>query len=146
MARATSPANPYAERNPKPKILDMIRLLGAAQRANYHKLSRSLKRLPGVHAELNYFGTSWGWALRYRRGDATLCTLHFLPSKLGATVTVTRAVEDWAMGPNHLSTTTKRDLVSLRRYSHTKWLTMPLSSARRSQDLLRMIRHKVSAK
>jgi len=146
MAKAKSPANPYAHRNPKPKILNLIGLLDLRQRANYHKMARSLKRLPGVHAELIYFGSSWGWALRYRRGDATLCTMHMLPDKFEATLTVTRSLEEWAMGPNHLSPTTKRDLVSLRRYSHTKWLTMTLSTERRSRDLLRMIRFKVTGK
>jgi hypothetical protein len=144
MAKARSRANPYAHRIPKPKILDLIGLLSARQRANYRKIARSLKRLPGVHAELNYFGSSWGWALRYRRGDASLCTMHMLPARFEATVTVTRSLEEWAMGPNHLSPTTKRDLVSLRRYAHTKWLTMPLSSERRSRDLLRMICFKVT--
>ena len=146
MARAKSSANPYAQRNPKPKILSMIVLLNRRQRENYRKLARSLKRLPGVHAEMNYYGSSWGWALRYRRGDATLCTMHFLPSRFEATVTVTRPLEDWAMGPNHLSPGTKRDLVSLRRYSHSRWLTMPLHSSMRARDLLRMIRYKVSGK
>ena len=144
MAKAKSHANPYALRVPKPKILHLIGLLGSRQRANYRRISRSLKRLPGVHAELNYYGSSWGWALRYRRGDATLCTMHMLPSRFDATVTVTRSLEEWAMGPNHLSPTTKRDLVSLRRYSHSHWLTMPLSSERRARDLLRMIRFKVT--
>jgi len=146
MAKSSVAANPYATRTPKPKVVDLIALLGNRQRSNYRKISRSLKRLPGVHAELNYFGSSWGWALRYRRGDAILCTMHMLPAKFDATVTVTRSLEEWAMGPNHLSPTTKRDLVSLRRYAHTKWLTMPLSSDRRTRDLLRMIRFKVTGK
>ncbi|MBI3448705.1 MAG: DUF3788 family protein [Acidobacteria bacterium] len=144
MAKARSRANPYAHRVPKPKILDMIALLRASQRANYRKLSRSLKRIPGVHGEMNFYGSSWGWALRYRRGDATLCTVHMLPEKFEATITVTRTLEEWAMGPNHLSPTTKRDLVSLRRYSHTKWLTMPLGSERRTRDLVRMMRFKIT--
>ena len=137
MAKAKSPANPYAHRIPKPKILSLMGLLSAQQRASYRKIARSLKRLPGVHAELNYYGSSWGWALRYRRGDATLCTMHMLPVKFEATVTVTRSLEEWAMGPNHLSMATKRDIVSLRRYAHTKWLTMPLSSERHKPQQLK---------
>jgi len=145
MARAQTPVNPYSRRHPKPKILDLIQLLNGRQRSTYRRLSRSLKRLAGVHGEIYYYGSSWGWALRYRRGDAALCTVHFLPRKFEATVTIPRGLDEWAMGPNHLSTVTKKDLLSLRRYSHTKMLRMPLGSARRGLDLLKIVRHKVSA-
>ena len=143
MARAKSPANPYAHRTPKPAIVSLIRLITANQKRHYRNLARSLKRLPGVHAELNYYGKEWGWALRYRRGDAALCTLHFLPRKFEATITVPRRLEEWGQGPNHLSPATKRDLHALKRHAHPRMLRMPLASARRGRDLARMIRVKV---
>jgi len=145
MARAHRPANPFAHRSPKPKVVALIKLITPRQRGNYHRLARSLKRLPGVHAELNYFGKEWGWALRYRRGDAALCTLHFLPSKFEATITVPRKMEDWALGPNHISGTTKREIRSLRKTS-SRMLRMPLGTPRRGVDLARMIRFKVTDK
>jgi hypothetical protein len=146
MARARTPVNPYSHRLPKPKVLDLIGLLTSRQKARYRRLSRSLKHVPGVHAELNYYGSSWGWALRYRRGDATLCTLHFLPSRFETTVTVTRALDKWAMSPNHLSRLTKKDLRSLRPYVHAKMLRMPLHTERRAVDLIKMVRYKVAAR
>lgn len=146
MPRPRSVVNPYAAPVPKPKIVDLIRLLTPRQKSSYRALSRSLKRLPGVHAELHYFGKTWGWTLRYRRGDAILCTMHFLPSCFDVTITVTRALDDWAAGPNHLSPVTKRDLRALRRYAHAKMLRMPLGSPRRTLDLLRMVRFKVEGR
>lgn len=146
MARARSPLNPFAQRQPKPKVLHLIKLPNARQRANYRRLSRSFKRLAGVHADLHYYGTSWGWALRYRRGDEQLCTLHFLPSRLDATVTLSRSLYDWALGPNHISTLTKRDLLSLKRDASPKMLTLPLGSAKRTTDLIKVVRFKVSAR
>jgi hypothetical protein len=143
MARAKLPPNPFAQRSPKPKVVSLIKLLTPRQKASYRRLARSLKRLPGVHAELNYFGEEWGWALRYRRGPAMLCTLHFLPSRFDVTLTVPRRMEEWGLGPNHLSPTTKRDLQSLKRHAPTKMLRMPLGTPRRTQDLGRMIRFKV---
>jgi hypothetical protein len=146
MVRARSAVNPYASRNPKPKIVDLIGLLAGSQRASYQRIVRSMKRLPGVHGELNYFGAQWGWALRYRRGDATLCTVHFLPRRFEATVTVNRTLEEWAMGPNHISQSTKRDLHLLRRHTHTKWLRIPVGSERRAKDLVRILRWKVTGR
>lgn len=143
MARARIRGNPYASRLPKPRIVDLISLLTCRQRANYRTVSRALKRMPGVHGELYHHGESWGWTLRYRRGDAILCTMHFLPSKLDATITVTRALDEWAVQPNHLSPVTKRGINSLRRYAHANLLRMPLGSRRRTLDLLRMVRFKL---
>jgi len=142
MARARIPVNPYASRVPKPRVVHLIGLLTCRQRANYRTLARALKRLPGVHGELYHHGESWGWTLRYRRGDATLCTMHFLPSRLDSTITITRGLEEWAMGPNHLSPVSKKDIAALRRCGHPKMLRMPLGSRRRTLDLLRMVRYK----
>jgi hypothetical protein len=127
MARPKNPVNPYAHRTPKPNVVSLIRLLTTPQKRNYRYLVRSLKRLPGVHGELNYYGKEWGWALRYRRGDAMLCTLHLLPRRFEATITVPKGLEDWALGPNHLSPATKRDLLSLTRQVPTKMLRLPLA-------------------
>jgi hypothetical protein len=146
MARAGNSANPFSFQTPKPKIVDLINLITARQRTNYRSISRSLKRLPGVHARLIYYGKEWGWALRYQRGDATLCTLHFLPSRFEATITVTPNLEAWGMGANHLSPPTRRSLHSLQRNSQIKMLRMTLGPPHRARDLARMVRHKVQSK
>lgn len=146
MGRAGSRVNPFAQPAPKPKIVDLLRLLTAKQKGTFRNLSRSLKRIAGVHAGLNYYGNEWGWALTYRRGDATLCTLHFLPSRLEATVTVTRELDDWSRGPNHLSRTTKRSLQSLSWKNHSKMMRMSLRSPHRTRDLVKMVRHKARSR
>jgi hypothetical protein len=143
MVQASSPGNPYSTRAPKPQIVALLQLLTRKQRDHYHKLARSLKILPGVHAELNFYGSEWGWALRYRRGDASLCTLHFLPSKLDATITVPHKLTEWALGPNHLSLTTKRDLKSLKNGT-ARMIRFSLGRQNRGRDLARMIRYKVT--
>ncbi len=146
MGRAGGSVNPFAQPAPKPKIVDLISLITAKQKGTYRNLSRSLKRLHGVHANLNYYGNEWGWALTYRHGDATLCTLHFLPSKLEVTVTVSRTLADWSEGPNHLSRATKRSLQSVRWKSHGTLLRMPLGSPHRARDLVKMVRFKVQSR
>lgn len=146
MPRAGRSTNPFAKLAPKPKIVDLLKLITPNQKATFRNVSRSLKRMAGVHATLNYYGKEWGWALRYQRGDATLCTLHFLPAKLDATITVSTKLEDWARGPNHLSPATKRSLHSLRRRLHTKMIRLPLGSPLKAKDLVNMVRFKVQCR
>lgn len=146
MARAGHSTNPYSEQDVKPKFGDLLALITPSQKEIYQTVSRSLKRLPGVHSRLNFYGKEWGWALRYSRGDATLCTLHFLPSKLEATLTVTRRLEDWGLGPNHVSPATKRSLRSIAVSPPTKLLRLPLGSPVRAKDLVRMVRYKVQSR
>jgi hypothetical protein len=144
--RAGRSANPYSRPDPKPTIVELLGLITPRQKSTYQSVSRSLKRLAGVHASLNYYGKEWGWALRYSRGDATLCTLHFLPSKLDATVAVSRKLEDWGLGPNHLSRATKRSLGSGRASNPARLIRMPLASPPRARDLVKMVRFKVQAR
>ena len=146
MSPADHSANPFSHPDPKPKIFELLRLITPRQKQTYRNVSRSLKRLAGVHATLNFYGKEWGWALRYSRGDATLCTLHFLPSSLEATITVTRKLEDWGLGPNHLSPGTKRSLLSITESPSTKMLRMPLGNPLRARDLVKMVRFKVQSR
>ncbi len=145
MPRAGKSANPFAQPAPKPKIIDLLRLITAGQKSTFRNLSRSLKRMPGVHPQLIHYGNEWGWALSYLRGDATLCTLHFLPSKLDVTITISRPLEEWCLSRNHLSRPTKRLLHSLSPRSHLRMVRMPVGSPRRARDLVRMVRAKVQA-
>lgn len=146
MPRAGHPANPYAQQDPKPKIVDLLKLITPRQKSTYQNVSRSLKRIPGVHAQLNYYGKEWGWALRYLRGDATLCTLHFLPSKLEATITVTQKLQDWGLGPRQLSPATKRSLNTVTTAPDATMLRLPLGTPYRAQDLVKMVRFKVQSR
>lgn len=143
MGRAGHSVNPYSEQDSKPRLSDLLALITPTQKRTYRNVSRSIKRLPGVRSKLNFYGKEWGWALRYSRGDATLCTLHFLPSKLEATLTVTRKLEDWGLGPNHLSPATKRSLRSISISPPTKLLRISLGSSYKAADLVRMVRFKV---
>jgi len=76
--------NPFASRNPRPALEDLLDLVNERDQIRFARLDNSLLE-GGAFRELYYYGTSWGWAVRYRHGRQTLMTVHFLPGHIEVT-------------------------------------------------------------
>jgi hypothetical protein len=87
--------HPFARKDPKPTRARLVSLLDPLGRRRYGEVERFLATVNGATSGLFYYGTRWGWAVRYLLGAKhTLCTLHLLPNTFEATVTLGREMND----------------------------------------------------
>jgi hypothetical protein len=87
--------HPFAKRDPKPTRARLVSLLDPLGRKRYGEVERFLATIPGATSGLFYYGTAWGWAVRYLLGvKTTLCTLHLLPNMFEATVMLGKEMDE----------------------------------------------------
>jgi hypothetical protein len=87
--------HPFAKKDPKPTRARLVSLLDPLGRKRYGEVERFLATVNGATSGLFYYGTKWGWAVRYLLGTkTTLCTLHLLPNRFEATVTLGKEMDD----------------------------------------------------
>jgi hypothetical protein len=86
--------HPFARKDPKPTRARLVSLLDPLGRKRYGEVERFLATVNGATSGLFYYGTKWGWAVRYLLGTKnTLCTLHLLPNTFEATVALSREID-----------------------------------------------------
>jgi hypothetical protein len=87
--------HPFAKKDPKPTRARLVSLLDPLGRKRYGEVERFLATVNGATSGLFYYGTKWGWAVRYLLGTKnTLCTLHLLPNTFEATVALSREIDE----------------------------------------------------
>ena len=88
-------AHPFLKKDPKPTRARLVSLLGPLGRKRYGEVERFLATITGATSGLFYYGTTWGWAVRYQLGlKNTLCTLHLLPNLFEATVLLGKELDE----------------------------------------------------
>lgn len=86
--------HPFARKDPKPTRARLVSLLEPLGRKRYGEVERFLATVNGATSGLFYYGTKWGWAVRYLLGTKnTLCTLHLLPNTFEATVALGKEMD-----------------------------------------------------
>jgi hypothetical protein len=91
----TGSGHPFAKRDPKPTRARLVSLLDPLGRKRYGEVERFLATVNGATSGLFYYGTAWGWAVRYLLGaKTTLCTLHLLPNMFEATVMLGKEMDE----------------------------------------------------
>ncbi len=87
--------HPFAKKDPKPTRARLVSLLDPLGRKRYGEVERFLAGVTGSTSGLFYYGSQWGWAVRYLLGAKnTLCTLHLLPNTFEATVTLGKDMDE----------------------------------------------------
>ena len=87
--------HPFAKKDPKPTRARLVSLLDPLGRKRYGEVERFLATVTGATSGLFYYGTAWGWAVRYLLGPKlALCTLHLLPNLFEATVMLGKEMEE----------------------------------------------------
>src|ERR1700749_3241966 len=87
-------AHPFLKKDPKPTRARLVGLLDPLGRKRYSEVERFLATVQGATSGLFYYGTNWGWAVRYLIGTKnTLCTLHLLPNQFEASVQLDKGIE-----------------------------------------------------
>jgi hypothetical protein len=119
--------NPFADRNPRPALEDLLDLVAERDQIRFSRLDGALLE-DGAFRELYYYGTSWGWAVRYRHGRQTLMTVHFLPGHIEVTVALSERQAEMVSRDKTWPDPWKRTLKELLAQNRIKWFRVPMKS------------------
>jgi hypothetical protein len=123
-----SSGHPFAKKDPKPTRARLVSLLDPLGRKRYSEVERFLATVQGATSGLFFFGTGWGWAVRYLIGAKnTLCTLHLLPNQFEASVQLTKEM-DALLKDASLDTDLKRRLSRCKVQAGTKFVRLPIKN------------------
>ncbi len=120
--------HPFAKKDPKPTRARLMSLLDPLGRKRYGEVERFLATVNGATSGLFYYGTNWGWAVRYLLGaKATLCTLHLLPNNFEATVMLGRETDE-PLKIAVLSPDLKRRIARSKVQSGSRCVRLPIKN------------------
>ena len=120
--------HPFAKKDPKPTRARLVSLLDPLGRKRYSEVERFLATVNGATSGLFYYGTNWGWAVRYLLGAKNaLCTLHLLPNTFEATVMLGREMEE-PLKSAMLSQDLKRRIARGKVQSGARCVRMPIKN------------------
>ena len=119
---------PFLKKDPKPTRARLVSLLGPLGRKRYAEIERYLATITGATSGLFYYGTAWGWAVRYQLGAKnTLCTLHLLPDLFEATVMLGKELDEPMKTPA-LSQDLKRKVLRGKIQSGQRCVRIPIKN------------------
>jgi hypothetical protein len=136
--------NPFASRNPRPALEDLLDLVNERDQIRFARLDNSLLE-GGAFRELYYYGTSWGWAVRYRHGRQTLMTVHFLPGHIEVTVALSERQAEMVARDRTWPAAWKRMLKELLAQNRIKWVRVPMRTNADVVALMRAADQKIAA-
>jgi hypothetical protein len=119
-------SHPFAKKDPKPTRARLVSLLDPLGRKRYGEVERFLATVTGSTSGLYYYGTSWGWAVRYLLGTKnTLCTLHLLPNSFEATVALGKDMDTF-LKTAPLSSDLKRRIARSKLQAGSRCVRLPI--------------------
>jgi hypothetical protein len=120
--------HPFAKKDPKPTRARLVSLLDPLGRKRYSEVERFLATVNGATSGLFYYGTAWGWAVRYLLGAKnTLCTLHLLPNSFEATVMLGKEMDE-CIKKNSFSPDLKRRIARGKVQSGARCVRLPIKN------------------
>jgi hypothetical protein len=120
--------HPFAKKDPKPTRARLVSLLDPLGRKRYGEVERFLATVNGANSGLFYYGTAWGWAVRYLLGaKATLCTLHLLPNTFEATVPLGKEMDE-PLKSEAVAGELKRRIVRAKPQNGTRCVRLPIKN------------------
>jgi hypothetical protein len=127
--KQVKPGNhPFAKKDPKPTRARLVSLLDPLGRKRYAEVERFLATVNGANSGLFYYGTAWGWAVRYLLGaKATLCTLHLLPNMFEATVPLGKEMDE-PLKTAELIPDLKRRVARTKPQNGTRHVRLPIKN------------------
>lgn len=136
--------NPFASRNPRPALEDLLDLVAERDQIRFSRLDGALLE-GGAFRELYYYGTSWGWAVRYRHGRQTLMTTHFLPNRIEVTVALSERQAEMVSKDKSWPLPWKKTLQELLAQNRIKWFRVPMKTNADVNSLIRAADQKIAA-
>ena len=136
--------NPFASRNPRPALEDLLDLVNERDQIRFARLDNSLLE-GGAFRELYSYGTSWGWAVRYRHGRQTLMTVHFLPGRIEVTVALSERQAEMVAKDRTWPAPWTTMLKELLAQNRIKWFRVPMKTNSDVAALMRAADQKIAA-
>jgi hypothetical protein len=127
----------FIDRGQRPKTRQILQVIGKKRR-EWEELCRYLASEFQAREELKFYGTNYGWALRFRKGGKALASLY--PDRDGFTVQVVLPESDvqtaatWELGRN-----VKEVLENAHPFPEGRWLFVRVKSRKDLLDVRRLI-------
>ena len=129
-----------SDKEHKPSEKEIICYLGGKAGEAWTDIVSFLETHYPLSPELDYGGTKYGWAIRYRRSGKSLCTLY--PEKGAFTILIVLGKNDVERFQEHMNEFSKK-LVELfksaKEFHDGRWLWIRILDKSDTQDIRRLL-------
>jgi hypothetical protein len=134
----------FIDKGHEPTTRQILLVLGG-KRPDWAELCRYLSEDLRARSELKFYGTNYGWALRFRKGGRALASLY--PDKNRFTVQIVVAEADVRKAQlSDLGKNVKEVLENAHPYPEGRWLFIRVKSRKDLLDVRRLVALKAGRK
>jgi hypothetical protein len=109
-----------------------------SRRPLWDELVGLLSGVRGIKVSMAFYGKSYGWALRFRRGGRALVSLYPGQGRLTAQVVLPLDLTDTALALDSTGSI-RRAVAAANPYTEGRWLFLPLDSSADVLDLKKLL-------
>ena len=127
----------------KPTAEEMVSFIGEQAKEAWLEIKQFIKDRYDLVPETIFYGTKYGWTIRYRKGDKTICSL--FPEKGGFTVLIVlgkKESEKALLIRNELSTKIHKLLGNTEQLHDGRWLWIRLLTTSDTDDVKKLLQIK----
>ena len=127
----------------KPTAEEMVSFIGEQAKEAWLEIKRFIKDRYDLVPETIFYGTKYGWTIRYRKGGKTICSL--FPEKGGFTVLIVlgkKESEKALLIRNELSTKIHKLLGNTEQLHDGRWLWIRLLTTSDTDDVKKLLQIK----
>ncbi|UCF58440.1 MAG: DUF3788 domain-containing protein [Candidatus Bathyarchaeota archaeon] len=127
----------------KPTAEEMVSFIGEQAKDAWLETKRFIKDRYDLVPETIFYGTKYGWTIRYRKGSKTLCSL--FPEKGGFTVLIVLGKKESEKAlsiRNELSTKIHKLLGNTEQLHDGRWLWIRLLTTSDTDDIKKLLQIK----
>jgi hypothetical protein len=127
----------------KPTAEEMMSFIGEQAKEAWLEIKRFIKDRYDLVPETIFYGTKYGWTIRYRKGGKTICSL--FPEKGGFTVLIVLGKKESEKAlsiRNELSTKIHKLLGNTEQLHDGRWLWIRLLTTSDTDDVKKLLQIK----
>lgn len=127
----------------KPTAEEMVSFIGEQAKEAWLEIKRFIKDRYDLVPETIFYGTKYGWTIRYRKGGKTVCSL--FPEKGGFTVLIVLGKKESEKAlsiRNELSTKIHKLLGNTEQLHDGRWLWIRLLTTSDTDDVKKLLQIK----
>ena len=127
----------------KPTAEEMVSFIGEQAKEAWLEIKRFIKDRYDLVPETIFYGTKYGWTIRYSKGGKTICSL--FPEKGGFTVLIVlgkKESEKALLIRNELSTKIHKLLGNTEQLHDGRWLWIRLLTTSDTDDVKKLLQIK----
>ena len=127
----------------KPTEEEILSFIGEHAKEAWLEIKQFIEKHYDIEPETLYYGTKYGWTIRYRKGGKTLCSL--FPEKDGFTILITlgkKESEKVLSLFDELSSKTQKLLRNTKQLHDGRWLWIRLLAKSDTDDVKKLLQIK----